>query len=278
MERIEALQLIAEQARRGELSFPTGVDLSLKILRELDHPDCHIERAVQWIKGEPLLAARIVAVANSAVYNRSGQKITDLQNAVSRIGLRTVRTLTSAIAARQMAGLPSDPHLRDAIRQLWEHTAHVAALAHVIARRITHQDPETALFAGIVHEIGGFYLISRAGNFPGLLDGEPADWAENAEPDIGRAILARLAVPEVVIQAIEAMWEGFLALPPASLGDTLLLANELAPVESPLYDSGAIRNLGEAPVIDSVIDDRTLSEILAESAEEVESLTSALRF
>lgn len=278
MNRIEALQTIADQARRGELIFPTGLDVSLKILRALDDPDCHIDLAAKLILGEPLLSARIVAVANSAVYNRSGQNITDLRNAISRIGLRTTRALTSAITTRQMAGAPSDPALRAATAKLWEHTAHVAALAHVIARRITHQNPETALFAGIVHEIGGFYLISRAKDFPGLLDGEPADWAEHAEAEIGRAILARLALPEPVTSAIETMWEGYLALPPVTLGDTLLLANDLSPVASPLYETSGIRNPGEAPIIDSVIDDQTLSSILEEASAEVKSLTAALQF
>jgi len=47
-----------------------------------------------------------------------------------------------------------------------EHTAHVASLAHVIARRVTRLDPETALFAGIIHEVGGFYLLSRVKDHP----------------------------------------------------------------------------------------------------------------
>lgn len=278
MNRIETLKLICDQAQQGELTFPTGLDVSLKILRVLDDPDCHIDLAAKLILGEPLLTARIVAVANSAAYNRSGQKITDLRNAISRIGLRTARALTAAIATRQMAGAPTLPALRTATTRLWEHTAHVAALAHVIARRVTHQDAETALFAGIVHEIGGFYLISRAKDFPGLLEGEPADWAEHAEAEIGRAILHRLAIPEPIISAIEAMWEGYLALPPTSLGDTLLLANDLSPVASPLYESRETKNPGDAPVIDSIIDEQTLSSILSESADEVESLTAALRF
>lgn len=278
MNRIEALKTISEQARSGELVFPTGLDISLKILRALDDPDCHIDLAAKLILGEPLLSARIVAVANSSVYNRSGQKITDLRNAISRIGLRTTHALASAVATRQMAGAPTFPALRAATTRLWEHTAHVAALAHVIARRVTHLDAETAMFAGIVHEIGGFYLISRAKDFPGLLEGDPADWAEHAEAEISRAILTRLAIPEAVSNAIEIMWEGFLALPPVTLGDTLLLANELSPVASPLYESTGIRNLGDGPIIDSVIDEQTLSSILSEASSEVESLTSALRF
>lgn len=278
MDRLETLHLIADQASRGELAFPTGLDVSLKILRQLDAPDCHLDRAVQLVKGEPLVAARVVAVANSTAYSRGGPAITDLRNAIQRIGLRTTRTLTMAIATRQMAGHSSLPQIRNTAARLWEHTAHVAALAHVIARRVTHLDPETAFFAGIVHEIGGFYLISRAADFPGLLDGDPADWTEQAEPIVGRAILAHLDIPGTVSDAIEAMWDGFLALPPSTLGDTLLLADELAPVISPLYHSASAVTETMTPVIDTLVDHDMLSSILAESAADVESLSSALRF
>lgn len=277
MNRIDALKTIAQDAQRGELTFPTGIDISLNIVRALDAPDCHIERAVQLVQAEPVISARVVAVANSAVYNRSGQKITDLRNAISRIGLRTTRTLATAIATRQLAGTPTEPALRNALSQLWQHTTHVAALAQVIARRVTHLDPETALFAGIVHEIGGFYLISRAKEFSGLLEGEPADWEDNAETDIGRAVLARLQVPETVLEAIESMWQGYLALPPATLSDTLLLANELAPVASPLNKPKASESQ-QSPIIDAAVDDQMLSNILSDSAAEVESLAKALQY
>lgn len=276
MNPLETLKLIADEASRGELNFPTGIDVSLKIVRLLDDPDCHVDRAIQLIRGEPLIAARVVAVANSTLYCRNGQTVTDLRNAIARIGLRTTRTLTVAIATRQMAGHPQNPAVRAMAARLWEHTAHVAALANVLARRVTHQDPETAFFAGIVHEIGSFYLLSRATDFPGLLEGELADWNEQMEPVIGRAILARLDIPETVTTAIETLWSGFLALPPVTLGDTLLLADELATVPSPLFQSASATRNAEPAVIDSFIDHDTLSSILTESAADIESLYSAL--
>lgn len=277
MERLEALRLVAAQALHGELVFPTGLDVSLTLLRALDDPDCHVDHAVRLVKGDPLLAARVVAVANASIYCRPGQQTADLRQAVARIGLRTTRTLAVAIATRRLAGTPQSPRLREAANRLWAHTSEVAALAQVIARRVSHVDPETAFFAGVVHEIGGFYLISRAADMPTLLDGDPGDWTEDNEAIVGRAILARLDIPPTVCAAIEAMWEGLRSLPPASLGDTLLLADELALTPSPLYTADATRTADSAPQIDAVVNERTLSEILAESAGEVAELAAALR-
>jgi len=279
MDKREAFRTIAAQVAQGELAFPTGAQVALKVRQALDDPDCPVDTAAKLIQAEPLLSARVIAIANSVVYNRSGQEITDVRVAVTRLGFRTVRSLTMALVTRQMAGASTDPKHQELVNKLWEHTAHVASLAHVIARHITHQDTETALFAGIIHEIGGFYMLSRAGDFPGLLDGDFTDWLEYGEVIVGRAVLNKLAVPESVGTVVEAFWDGFLAMPPVTLADTLLLAEELTPVASPLHrleSRGAGENM--AASIEMVIGEETLTRILTEAAEEVRSLTAALQF
>jgi hypothetical protein len=80
-----------------------------------------------------------------------------------------------------------------------------------------------------------------------------------------------------VLEAIEGMWQGYLAMPPQSLADTLLLADQLAPVESPLAQLAGTGREGIEANIDVALDDQTLSSILEESAAEVESLINALR-
>lgn len=278
MDRCAVFKQIALEAAQGELSFPTSAEMALKIQRALDDPDCPLDQAARLVQNEPLLAARVVAIANSVAYNRAGREITDVRTAVSRLGFRTVRTLAAALVTRQMAGAPSDPVLRQCAADLWEHTAHVAALSSVLARRVSHVDPETAMFAGVVHEVGGFYLISRAHEFPGILSGASADWVEEGEKAISAAVLRALKVPESVLEAVETLLEGYMALPPVSLGDTLLLADDLAPVESPLRKSGGPGREDPRGRIDAVIGEATLVDILEESRIEVESLIGALRF
>ena len=276
MDRLEAFKSIAAQASRGELTFPTNVDATLKLQRALSDPDCHADAAARLVQAEPLLAARTVAIANSVAYNRSGNEITNVRSAVQRVGFRTLNALAAAVIVRQLDSKIRHPLLRAKADQLWQHSAHVAALAQVIARRVTHADAETALFAGIVHEVGGFYLLSRAEEHPGLLDGDPGEWIEHGEMAIGRGVLQKLGVPAAVMEAIEAMWVGMRALPPETLGDTLLLANDLAPVASPLHERPGATSHQAAATIDFVIGDGTLNSILEESADEVRTLTAAL--
>lgn len=271
---------IAEAALRDELVFPTTAELALKVQRMLDNPDCAIDDLVRLVSADPLLAARVVAVANSVTYNRSGRAIADVGSAVSRIGFNTLRVLAAAVVVRQMEGMAHTAAHRQLAARLWEHTAHVAALAQVIARRVTHGNPDTAFFAGIVHEIGGFYLISRADRYPELLEGAHGSllaWDAGGAAAIGHALLMRLGAPAAVTEAIEGMWQGYLAMPPRTLADTLLLADELAPVESPLSQLAGTGREGIEAQIDVALDDRTLTGIIEESAGEVESLIGALR-
>ena len=274
------LASVAAAAEGGNLVFPTTAELALKVQRLVDDPDCSIDGLAKLVQADPVLAARVVAVANSVVYNRSGRAVDDVRSAVSRLGFNTLRVLAAAVVVRQMESMAGTPAHRKLALALWEHTAHVAALAQVIARRVTRVNPDTAFFAGIIHEIGGFYLISRGAAYPGLLDsanGSLLAWDEGGAADVGRAVLKHLGAPAPVVEAIEGMWQGYLAMPPQSLTDTLLLADFLAPVESPLSLLAGNGREGTAVDIDVALDDQTLSSILEESKTEVESLIEALR-
>lgn len=292
MDRREVLSILAAEAARGGLTFSTSAAVALRIRQALDDPDCQVDAATRLIQSEPLLSARVVAVANSITFNRSGRSVTDVRAAITLLGFRTVRILATAMVVRQLAAVPDAPALQAFGARLWTHSAYVAALARVLALRVTRQDPETAMFAGMVHEIGGFYLLSRAREFPGLIDGVGGDWFGEDETDfadkrsrraspeieIGRAVLKALSVPEPVVAAIEVLWQGYLAFPPATLGDTLLLANQLTPVASPLLKAPDKNHKATAVTIDMIIEQGTLTGILEESAAEVNSLTEALRF
>lgn len=270
------MKTIAAEAQRGELAFPTNVEATLKLQRALADPDCHMDAAARLVQAEPLLAARAVALANTVAYNPAGREVTNVGGAVQRIGFRTLGALTAAVVARQLAGQIREPELRAKADQLWQHSTSVAALAQVIARRVSGVDADTAMFAGIVHEVGGFYLLSRAAEFPGLLDDCSDEWIGHGEVAIGRAVLLKLAVPAPVTGAIEALWNGLRALPPETLGDTLLLANDLASVRSPLHERPGASSAAVAATVDFAIGDGTLAKVLEESADEVRSLAAAL--
>lgn len=293
MERISALKAIAAELAESEPRLPAGVGTMLRIRDALDDPDCSADRAAKIVASDPLLAARIVATANSVAFNPSGREIAELKTALSRIGFSTARSLVMSRVAHELAGSEGTELQKQATEQLWSHCAHVAALSRLIARKVTKQNPEAAFFAGLVHELGSFYIISRANEYPALLrdDGlekpesqdtlpafEVEDTITELEQTLASAVIRALSLPGETARAIEACHAGFLTLPPVSMADTLLLAKYLAPVQSPLQEFGyslTQESVGHAE-IDMMVKDDTLANILADSAAEVASLVSAL--
>lgn len=272
--RRNLLDAVLAEIGRGEVSFPTHADVALRVRLALDDPDLHLAKAAQIIQAEPLLSARVVAVANSIAFNRTGARVADVRTAVTRVGIRLLRALATAVAMRQMAGGMRSPKFRDLAARLWEHTAHVAALSHILAGRFVRGAAEIALFAGMVHEVNGFYLLSRNDSHPELFLEEGALQAIAADATVGRAVLNALAVPEEVLDAVASLWRDEPPVfPPVTLGDVLRLANGLTPIQSPLQPEAAASPLPLPPAVES-----QLAEILDQSSDELEQMTAALRY
>jgi hypothetical protein len=173
---------------------------------------------------------------------------------------------------RQMASSVHSPVYRALAERLWEHTAHVAALAHLLAVRFHRPGADAAMFAGIIHEVGGFYLISRTDVYPDLF-ADSSLLTPAAEAGVGRAVLAALAVPSEVVAAVEDLWQDAPPVfPPVTLGDLLFLANRLTPILSPLQ-----RPEMQMPDIEPA-GDALLAQILDQSGDEMVALTAALRY
>jgi HD-like signal output (HDOD) protein len=269
---MKALEKILAEVSEGEVTFPTHADVAFRVRLALDDPELHVTKAAQIVQAEPLLAARVVAVANSIAFNPGNRAVTDVRTAVTRLGIRFLRALATAVVMRQMAGSVRSPVYRALAERLWEHTAHVSALAHLLAVHFHRPNADIAMFAGIVHEVGGFYLISRTDSHPDLL-ADASLLTPAAEASIGRAVLAALAVPGEVVEAVETIWQDAPSVfPPATLGDLLCLANRLTPIMSPLQRPEA-QKLEIEPGRDAL-----LAEILDQSGEEMGALTAALRY
>lgn len=273
MNPVEALHCIVRQACAGELVFPTNMAASLRLQRALDDPDCHLEKIADKVLAEPLIAARLVAIANSVAYTRCGGHVSDVRRAVSLLGFKPLQALVAVIVVRQLAEQIVDSSLRRQADQLWQHSVQVAALAKIIAREFTSIDPETALFAGVVHEIDGFYLLSRAAEYPGFPQTIAAQ--TEARQTLSTCILKVLKIPQPVASAVAAASQAVKPVPPVSISDVLCLANRLSPEASPLHDADDAAELPDD--FDFSLNDKTLRDVLSACADEIRGLTDGLQ-
>ena len=97
--------------------------------------------------------------------------------------------------------------------RLWVHSIEVAALSAVISSRFAVAPPETALFAGIVHEIAGFYILSKASGLVDVTGGDVGavqrdaasqESASNSALAVGTTrLLAALKIPAEIAEGIQ---------------------------------------------------------------------------
>ena len=214
----------------GEMNFPTYLDASMTVRNVLRDPLVSVDKVAQVISVEPLIAAKLLRLANSIAYNPSGKSIADVRTAIHRVGFETVRTTSMSVAMEQMLRSKNLAAFEDIGRLTWEHSLQVAAIARVLARRLGRVNPEDAMLAGMVHDIGVFYLLYRAAEYP--------EYKENREDllslvigwheSIGESLLAALGIPEHITQAIREHDELRHVETPSSLADALYFANLLA--------------------------------------------------
>ena len=77
----------------------------MKLIQRANRDDCSVEEAVKLAAAEPLVAARMVALANSAAYNRGGRNVTNVTDAVSLLGLSMLKSV--ACDGDEPVGRPS---------------------------------------------------------------------------------------------------------------------------------------------------------------------------
>lgn len=221
------LNAIATDLARGEITFPTFNQATLKIRQTLDVPDVDAERVANVVATEPLLAARLVRMANAAAMNPSGKPVADVRSAIVRLGFSVVRSVAVAVAFEQLRERVVAPEHGRLAAAAWHHSLHVAATAYVLAKRMTRLNPDEALFAGLVHDIGHFYLLSQASKYPELerapaeLDALLADW----HPSIGQSVLHDFRLAEGILEAVAEHEHATYRLPLRTLHDLVTLAN-----------------------------------------------------
>ena len=164
-------------AKVGELNFPTSLDASRRVLKAVENPDIGLATLAKIVVSEPLLSAKVIRLANSVALNPTNQIIRDVRLAVVRVGMDPIKALAMVLIMNQLRQSQRHSGIRNLSSRLWERSVNVAALAYVIAKKMTTLNPDEAMFAGIVHDLGRFYLLSQAVDYPELLE-HPAALAE----------------------------------------------------------------------------------------------------
>lgn len=157
-----------QELKNDTLVLPSLPDVAVRVGRALRDETSDARQIAEIAQTDPAIAAKLVRAANSAMYGGSN-KVDSLSAAVIRLGTDTTHKLVMTFAVKELFHTKS-PLLKRRMKRLWDHSTMVAAISHVLAKKIGRFDPEHALLAGLVHDIGVVAILNYANDYPEAQD------------------------------------------------------------------------------------------------------------
>lgn len=272
------VQSLAGELSSGKVDLPSFPDIAMRVRNVLADDNVTPEKVVRVVSSEPALAARLMQMANSAALNFSGRAVTDLRTAVARMGFNMVRSAAIAFAMSQLKNVDALKGLEKPLDALWRRSASVAATSHVVARRLSKVNPDTALLAGLLHGVGELYILTRAKQHPQLLANAAVfqsivrDWHSS----IAKALLENWDIAEEVAAAVEA-FEDYERdhRGPADLTDVLTVGYLVASYQGQ-PETIELNMQGVAACRRMHLDEDAYQKLISESADEIRAMQQAL--
>ena len=203
----EAFAFVTELASElswGTIDLPGMPDIAMRVRRALENENVSTEQIERIVGAEPVLAGRILQIANSAALNVTGSKVTDLRMAIARSGFAMVRTTAIAYAISQLRNQKELKGLEKPLAALWKRSTLVAAMCRALAPRISRTNPDAAMLAGLLHGVGELYILTRSKQHEKLFNDEAAyrtiirDW----HATVATAILENWGLDETIVEAV----------------------------------------------------------------------------
>jgi len=279
-EEHQLLMAFYGELRSNQLRLPSVPDVAWKVRRVVDQEESGAEQVALAVSADPAIAAKLVRACNSPLY-RGFSDIRSVREAVVRLGMKTTRQLVTVFSMREVFKTRQKA-LQAEMENLWRHSREVAALCWVLADHATSLDPEEALLAGLLHDIGVVPVLVHAEHHVNLF-ADPANLRaaiRDLRADVGTALMEKWSFPQTFVEAVRHAedWGYECRESEPQLTDVVILAQMHAMVgkgeaiEVPPFDQvPAYRRLGELELNAS----RSL-QILTEARARVEEVQQLL--
>jgi len=136
--------------------LPAMPQVASKVLELSSDPNTSAAQLQQIIADDQAMTARILKIANSAMYSCS-RKVKTLTEAIVMLGFNSIRSLVVTSAARNLYNTQNS-HTGLKERLLWEHSIGSAFACRLIAQVKVPALAEEAFLAGLMHDIGKLVL------------------------------------------------------------------------------------------------------------------------
>jgi HD-like signal output (HDOD) protein len=173
----------------GNLKLPSLPHVAQRIQQAFADDSVNAESLCTIIQSDPAITAKLIMIANSALYRGQAQ-IESLQQAVVRLGLETTRKQVMTYAVKELfQSRTSD--MKSHMQKLWKHSQHVACMCRLMANHLQGFDVEQAQLAGLIHDLGEVAILQYAQDNDDLRENPELLWSavESLRPQITGMLL-----------------------------------------------------------------------------------------
>lgn len=171
----ELLHRLSERIEAGQLEIPQLPRTSMAALELANRPSVEVRQLVEAIERDPLITSELLRIANSALYATQAEA-SSLQQAVMRIGLKSVRTVVFGAAMK--GSLAATKRLNEYAEEVWRQAQSVALVSRALGEQ-AGIDREQAYLFGLLHDLGKIALL-------GMLQREMRDLGRLTPALVGR--------------------------------------------------------------------------------------------
>lgn len=160
------LTILVEKINNDTLVLPTLPEVAVKVREAADNPEINLMDMADVIAHDPALSARMIKVANSAFLGRA-VKVSTLNQAVTRIGLRQIKNIATAMAMEQLF-VSKNKVVKEYLSKSWQKTVDVASSAitllslHLKDNKHSSLNIDTITLASLVYNIGILPILTEA--------------------------------------------------------------------------------------------------------------------
>ena len=271
---------LEREIREGRVELPVLPRAAVEV-QELIARDADLSSIVRAIEREPTVAAALVKYANAAIY-AGLRDVTDLQQAVARLGLNQVRETVVSLSAKA-AFKADNPAQAKYYATIWKHSLTTAVAARRLAEFVS-APKETAFLAGLLHDIGRICVLRgittlRKRDPKGFVppDNTIAEFTDALHCPMGEVLCQAWNIPAELSDAIKRHHDQNLTEPKDLLAAVVQVADLMAAkIGASLHPEPNLK-LVERPAFAALqLDDVKVAMLLVELEDECESMAKLM--
>ncbi|MFI3123854.1 MAG: HDOD domain-containing protein [Methylococcales bacterium] len=150
----------AHAYRENSLSLPSLPQVASRLRQALQDPDVTIVDVINIVQFDATIVAKLIQVANSVFYAAEAP-ITNCHNAVLRLGLEATRRVVMGISVKHLF-YSQNKQLMSMMQSTWRSSIYLSSLCYILAKESKTVNPEDALLAGLICDIGRIPVLNFA--------------------------------------------------------------------------------------------------------------------